>query len=136
MKTEIAIGSTVFGAANIGRKVLRVDDDELIIEMTGGVACIPISRVVRVEPPSLPDRLDYLSSLDKIEAIAGLNDLFTENSTNDIYEASLDINPFQGTFIRRLLSDIKPIEFAAIGSDGSEGKYGVLTFPDLPPISQ
>jgi hypothetical protein len=76
--------------------------------------------------------LRIISTLNKSEAIASLHELLAEFSTESIYEASLDIDIFPATFIRRLLADIKPLEFEAIGKDGSDGKYGILTFPELP----
>jgi hypothetical protein len=133
MNIDITIGSIVYGAANIGCKVLEIDGDTLTIETSDGAGLIPFSRVVRVEPPPLVDRLRTISTLDKLEAIASLHDLLSEFSTDSIYETSLDIDTYSGVFIRRLLADINPLEFEEIGKDGSEGKYGVLTFPELPP---
>jgi hypothetical protein len=134
MELNISIGSIVYGAANIGCKVLEIDGDTLTIETIDGKGLIPFSRVVRVEPPPLIDRLNSITSLAEIEAIDKLRDITAEFSVNSIYEFSLDLHTFAGIFIRRLLAEINPTEFDAIGKDGSAGKYGVSTCPDVPPL--
>jgi hypothetical protein len=132
VNSKIPVGSIVYGMANIPCKVVSIDGETLTIETPKGKGLIPFSRVVKVEPPPLVDRLRIISTLNKSEAIASLHELLAEFSTESIYEASLDIDIFPATFIRRLLADIKPLEFEAIGKDGSDGKYGILTFPELP----
>jgi hypothetical protein len=133
MNTDISIGSIVYGAANIGYRVLEIDGDTLTVETSDGVGLAPVSRIVRVEPPPLIDRLNSITSLAESEAIDKLRDITAEFSVNSIYEFSLDLHTFAGIFIRRLLAEINPTEFDAIGTDGSKGKYGVSTCPDLPP---
>jgi hypothetical protein len=133
MNIDISIGSIVYGAANIGCKVLEIEGDTLTIQTDDGEGLIPFSRVLKVEPPPLIDRLDALTSLAESEAIEKLRDITAEFSVNSIYESSLDLYTFAGIFIRRLLAEIKPTEFDEIGTDGSAGKYGVSTCPDLPP---
>ena len=133
MNSKILVGSTVYGSTGIGCKVLSIDGDTLTIETSKGEGKISMSRVVKVEPLSLLDRLLSIASLDKHEAIQQLTAITLDFSVNSIYEASLDLQIFFGTFIRRSLSEISPVEFEAIGNDGSGGKYGVLTFPDSPP---
>ncbi|WP_373543908.1 hypothetical protein [Chamaesiphon sp.] len=135
MNSKILIGSTVYGSTGIGCKVLSSDGDTLTIETSKGEGKISMSRVVKVEPLSLLDRLLIIATLGKHEAIQQLTAITLDFSVNSIYEASLDLDTYPGTFIRRLLSDIKPVECAEIGSDGSEGKYGMITFPELPLIS-
>ena len=103
MNSKVSIGSIVYGTANIGCKVLEIDGDTLTIETVSGECQILFSRVVRVEPPPLIERLTIISTLDKLEASEGLNDLLTEFSTDSIYEASLDLDTFPGTFVRRCL---------------------------------
>jgi hypothetical protein len=139
--TEITIGSTIIG--NSGKKLIvdRIDGDILY----SGKLKIKTSAVVRViSPPivtkfKLGDRVEFidilnsLTSLAESEAIDKLRDIAAEFSVNSIYEVSLDLHTFAGIFIRRLLVDINPTKFDAIGKDGSEGKYGVLTYPDLSP---
>ena len=94
----------------------------------------PVNKVIgESEKSLLLARLLSIASLGKQDAIEELTTILLEFSVNSIYEASLDLEVFFGTFIRRSLSEIKPTEFDAIGKDGSEGKYGVLTFPDSPP---
>ena len=132
----ILVGSTVYGKTDIGCKVLEIDGDTLTIETVSGERQIPFSRVIKVDPPPLTDRLGIISTLDKPEAIEVLNNLLLEFSTNSIYEASLDLQAFPGTFIRRMLAEINPTEFDAIGVDGSEGKYGISTLPDLQPVTE
>jgi hypothetical protein len=134
MISKITIGSIVYGTANIGCKVLEIDGDTLLtIETIDGKGLIPFSRVVRVEPPPLIDRLSSIAFLIESEAIEKLRDITAEFSVNAIYESSLDLHTFAGIFIRRLLAEINPTEFDAIGTDGSAGKYGVSTCPDVPP---
>jgi hypothetical protein len=133
MEPSISIGSIVYGEANIGCKVLEINGDTLTIETIDGKGLIPFSRVLKVEPPPLLDRLDSFTSLTKSEAIKKLRDITAEFSVNAIYESSLDLHTFAGIFIRRLLAEINPTEFDEIGKDGSKGKYGVSTCPDLPP---
>jgi hypothetical protein len=134
MNSKILIGCTVYGSAGVGCKVIAVEGDTLTIETTRGEGTIAISRVVKVDPlPSLIDRLVSLASLGKGAAIDKLTSIVSEFSVNSIYEASLDLETFFGTFIRRLLADISPVEFEAIGKDGSEGKYGLSVSPDSPP---
>ena len=125
---KIAIGSTIIGKSGKSLIVDRVEGD---IIYSGGLR-IYISAVVSVEPP-LIDRLVSLASLGKGAAIDKLTSIVSEFSVNSIYEASLDLETFFGTFIRRLLADISPVEFEAIGKDGSEGKYGLWVSPDSPP---
>jgi hypothetical protein len=129
--TKITIGSTIVGAS--GKKLIvdRVDGDIIY----SGEFKISTLAVAIVIPPPLIERLRAISILGKPEAIECLSELLSEMDMTSIYEASLDIDTYAGVFIRRLLVGIHPIEFAAIGKDGSEGKYGVLTFPDLPEIS-
>jgi hypothetical protein len=133
MNSKILVGSTVYGLAGVGCKVLSIKGDTLTIETSRGEGTIAISRVVTVEPPSLIDRLLMLASLGKQDAIDELTSIVLDFDVNSIYEASLDLETFLGTFIRRFLSEFNPVEFAAIGTDDSEGKYGVLTFTDSPP---
>lgn len=132
MNSKILIGCTVYGSAGVGRKVLSVDGDTLTIETSSGEGKISISRVVKVDPLPLVDRLLLIASLSKQGAIDELTIILSDFSVNDIYESSLDLETFLGTFIRRLLADIHPSEFAEIGKDGSEGKYGVWTPTDSP----
>ncbi|WP_373539337.1 hypothetical protein [Chamaesiphon sp.] len=133
MNSKILIGSTVYGSAGLGCKVLSIDGDTLTIETSRGEGIIPISRVVNVDPLPLLDRLLLLDSLVKQDAIDELTAITLDFSVNYIYEASLDLEIFFGTFIRRSLSELSPVEFEAIGKDGSEGKYGLWTSPDSPP---
>jgi hypothetical protein len=107
MNTGIAIGSIVYGTANIGCKVLEIDGDTLTIETVSGECQIPFSRVVRVELPPLIDRLRIISTLDKPDAIAQLTELLTEFTADDIYKASLKLDIFQGIFIRGELEAIE-----------------------------
>jgi hypothetical protein len=126
MNSKILVGSTVYGSAGVGCKVIAVEGDTLTIETTRGEGTIAISRVVKVDPlPLLIDRLLSLASLGKGAAIDKLTSIVSEFSVNSIYEASLDLETFFGTFIRRLLSELSPVEFDAIGQDGSDGKCGV-----------
>jgi hypothetical protein len=124
----IAIGSTIIGKSGKRFIVDRVEGDIIY----SGALKIRTSAVVSVEPLPLLDRLLSIASVGKHEAIQQLTAITLDFSVNSIYEASLDLEIFFGTFIRRLLADLRPTEFAAIGQDGSDGKYGLLTFPDLP----
>ncbi|PSB57752.1 hypothetical protein [Chamaesiphon polymorphus] len=133
MNSKILIGSTVYGSTGIGCKVLSIDGDTLTIETSKGEGKISISRVVKVDPLSLLDRLLIIASLGKHEAINELTAITLDFNVNSIYEASLDLEIFFGTFIRRLLADIHPLEFAEIGKDDSEDKYGKWVSPDSPP---
>ncbi len=55
MSSKISIGSTVFGSAGVGRKVLSIDGDTLTIETSEGEGIISMSRVLRWEaPPATP----------------------------------------------------------------------------------
>jgi hypothetical protein len=125
----IAIGSTIIGVSGKKLVVDRVEGD--IIH--SGVLRIDISAVVSVEPLSLLDRLLLLDSLVKQDAIDELTSILLDFDVNSIYESSLDLHTFAGIFIRRLLADISPWEFEAIGKDGSEGKYGIYAYPNSPP---
>jgi hypothetical protein len=133
VNSRILIGSTVYGSAGVGCKVLAVDGDTLTIETSKGEGKISISRVVKVEPLSLLDRLLSIASVGKQEAIQQLTAITLDFNVNSIYEASLDLETCLGTFIRRLLAVIHPLEFKEIGKDGSESKYGVWVSPDSPP---
>jgi hypothetical protein len=133
MNSKILVGSTVYGLAGVGCKVLSIEGDTLTIETSRGEGKIAISRVVGVEPPSLIDRLLMLDSLGKQDAINELTTILLDFDVNSIYEASLDLDTFAGIFVRRSLSELSPLEFEAIGNDGSDGKYGVSTYPDSPP---
>lgn len=135
MSSKISVGSTVFGEANIGCVVSKIDEDILTIETSGGSRDIPISAIIRWESPqplSLLDRLLSIASVGKHEAIQQLTAITLDFSVNSIYEASLDLEIFFGTFIRRSLSELSPVEFEAIGNDGSEGKYGLWVLTDSP----
>jgi hypothetical protein len=123
---KVQIGSVIIGASG---KRLRVDSIEGEIIHCGELR-IKVSAVIDVEPPSLIDRLDYISTLSKSDAKNQLLDLLVDFSTNDIYESSLDLDTYLGKFIRTQLQAIRPIEFSEIGQDGSEGKYGVMAFPN------
>jgi hypothetical protein len=125
----IAIGSTIIGKSGKKFIVDRVEGD--IIH--SGVLRIRVSAVVSVEPPSLIDRLLMLDSLGKQEAINELTAILLDFDVNSIYESSLDLDTFAGIFVRRSLSELSPLEFEAIGNDGSDGKYGVSTYPNSPP---
>ncbi|WP_373538763.1 hypothetical protein [Chamaesiphon sp.] len=133
MNSRILIGSTVYGSAGVGCKVLAVDGDTLTIKTSKGEGKISISRVVKVEPLSLLDRLLSIASVGKQEATQQLTAITLDFNVNSIYEASLDLEIFFGTFIRRSLSELSPVEFEAIGNDGSEGKYGLWVPTDSPP---
>ena len=124
----IAIGSTIIGKSGKKFIVDRVEGDIIY----SGVLKIRTSAVISVEPLSLLDRLLSIATVGKHEAIQQLTAITLDFSVKSIYEASLDLEVFFGTFIRRSLSEISPVEFEAIGNDGSEGKYGVLTYPDSP----
>ena len=125
----IAIGSTIIGKSGEKFIVDRVEGDIIY----SGVLKIRTSAVISVEPPPLLDRLLLIASLGKQDAIEELTTILLDSSVNSVYKASLDLEVFFGTFIRRSLSEISPVEFDAIGKDGSEGKYGVLNYPDSPP---
>ncbi len=104
--SSITIGSIVYGSAGIGCKVLEIDGDDLTIETASGKRITPLDRVLKVEPPSLPDRLDSLALLAKSEALAGLTELLGEFSTECIYNASLKMSAtFRAIFIRELLEE-------------------------------
>jgi hypothetical protein len=107
MNSNVSIGSIVYGAANIGCKVLEIDGETLTIETDSGECFIPFSRVVRVEPPSLIDRLSTIATLDKPDAIEGLTDLLGEFTADDIYHTSLSIDTFPGIFVRGWLADVE-----------------------------
>jgi hypothetical protein len=95
---------------------------------------IPLNKVIGDGVKSLLlDRLLLLDSLVKQDAIDELTAILLDFDVNSIYEASLDLDVFAGIFIRRSLSELSPVEFEAIGKDGSEGKYGICTYPDSPP---
>jgi hypothetical protein len=126
---SITIGSLVSGTTGQKYKVDRVENDFIY----SGKLKIKRDLILQVEPPPLIDRLNSLTSLAEIEAIDKLRDLTAEFSVNAIYESSLDLHTFAGIFIRRLLAEINPLEFDEIGTDGSNGKYGIMTYPDLPP---
>jgi hypothetical protein len=125
---KIAIGSTIIGKSGKSLIVDRVEGD---IIYSGGLR-INISAVVSVEPP-LIDRLLSLASLGKGAAIDELTTILLDFDVNSIYESSLDLDTFAGIFIRRSLSEISPVEFEAIGKDGSDGKYGLWVPTDSPP---
>jgi hypothetical protein len=133
MNSKILVGSTVYGLAGVGCKVLSIEGDTLTIETSRGEGTIAISRVVKVDPLSLLDRLLLISQVVKQDAINELATILSDFDVNSIYESSLDLHTFAGIFIRRLLADINPTEFEAIGKDGSEGKYGEWIYPDSPP---
>jgi hypothetical protein len=108
----------------------------LTIETSGGSRDIPISAIIRWQSPqplSLLDRLLQLDSLVKQDAIDELTTILLDFDVNSIYEASLDLETFSGIFVRRSLSALSPVEFDAIGKDGSEGKYGEWISPDSQP---
>ena len=109
MNSKILIGSTVYGSTGIGCKVLSIDGDTLTIETSKGEGKISMSRVVKVEPLSLLDRLLIIARSGKCEAIQELTAITLDFSVNSIYEASLDLETCLGTFIRRLLADIRGI---------------------------
>jgi hypothetical protein len=125
----IAIGSTIIGKSGKKFIVDRVEGDIIY----SGALKIRTSAVVSVEPLSLLDRLLAIATVGKQEAIQQLTAITLDFDVNSIYEASLDLEIFFGTFIRRSLSEISPMEFDEIGNDGSEGKYGLWTSPDSPP---
>jgi hypothetical protein len=125
----IAIGSTIIGKSGKRFIVDRVEGDIIYSRELK----IRVSAVVEVESPSLLDRLLLVASVGKQEAIQQLTAIALDFSVSSIYEASLDLETFFGTFIRRSLSELSPLEFEAIGKDGSEGKYGVSIFPASPP---
>lgn len=125
----ITIGSTIIGKSGKKFIVDRVEGDIIY----SGALKIRASAVVKVEPPLLLNRLLIIARSNKQEAIQELTAVALDFSVNSIYEASLDLETCFGTFIRRLLADIHPLEFAEIGNDGSEGKYGLWTAPDSPP---
>jgi hypothetical protein len=136
MSSKISVGSTVFGEANIGCVVSKIDGDILTIETSGGSRDIPISAIIRWESPqplSLLDRLLSIASVGKQDAIDELTTILLDFDVNSIYEASLDLDMFAGIFIRRSLSELSPVEFEAIGKDGGEGKYGLWVPTDSPP---
>jgi hypothetical protein len=123
---NIRQGLIVSGAS--GKKFLvdRVEGDFVY----SGKIKIKRELILQVEASNLNDRLDYISTLSKSDAKNQLLDLLVDFSVNGIYESSLDLATYLGKFIRTQLHAIRPIEFGEIGNDGSEGKYGVLTFPD------
>jgi hypothetical protein len=125
----ITVGSTIIGKSGKKLVVDRVEGD--IIH--SGVLRIDISAVVSVEPPSLIDRLPSIASVGKHEAIQQLTAIALDFDVNSIYEASLNLDTFAGIFIRRSLSELSPVEFDAIGKDGSEGKYGLWVPTASPP---
>ena len=134
MNSKILIGCTVYGSAGVGCKVIAVEGDILTIETTRGEGMIAISRVVKVDPLHLLiDRLLSLASLGKGAVIDELTTILLDFDVNSIYESSLDLDTFAGIFIRRSLSEISPVEFEAIGKDGSDGKYGLWVPTDSPP---
>jgi hypothetical protein len=125
-------GSTVSGQTGKKYRVDRVEGNFIY----SGKLKIRREAILHVEPPPLIDRLSSIAFLIESEAIEKLRDITTEFSVNSIYESSLDLHTFAGIFIRRLLAEINPTEFDAIGMDGSAGKYGVSTCPDLPPPTE
>jgi hypothetical protein len=133
VNSKILIGSTVYGSTGIGCKVLSIDGDTLTIKTSKGEGKISMSRVVKVEPLFLIDRLLSIASVGKQDAIDELTAILLDFDVNSIYESSLDLDTFAGIFVRRSLSELSPLEFEAIGNDGSDGKYGVSTYPDSPP---
>jgi hypothetical protein len=133
MNSKILIGSTVYGSTGIGCKVLSIDGDTLTIETSRGEGKISMSRVVKVEPLSLIDRLLSIASVGKQDAIDELTAILLDFDVNSIYEASLDLETFSGIFVRRSLSELSPMEFETIGNDGSEGKHGLWVPTASPP---
>jgi hypothetical protein len=127
--TGITVGSTIIGKSGKKFIVDRVEGDIIY----SGALKIRTSAVVSVEPPSLIDRLLIIATLGKREAIQELTAITLDFSVISIYEASLDLQTFFGTSIRRWLSEISPVEFDAIGEDGREGKYGLWVSPAPPP---
>jgi hypothetical protein len=73
MSSKILVGSIVYGAAGIGCTVLKVEGDTLTVETLKGMRTIALSKVVKVEPLSIIDRLLSLASLGKREAIHELS---------------------------------------------------------------
>jgi hypothetical protein len=51
MSFKLRIGYVVYGAADIGCKVLRIEDDALTIQTPKGLRKIALSKVVKVEAP-------------------------------------------------------------------------------------
>jgi hypothetical protein len=127
--TKIIAGSTMIGTSGKALIVDRVEGDII----SSGALRIRVSAVVSVEPPSLIDRLLLIASLVKQDAIDELNSILLDFDVNSIYEASLDLETFVGMFVRRWLADVSPVEFEAIGKDGSDGKYGLWVPTDSPP---
>jgi hypothetical protein len=94
----------------------------------------PVNKVIgESEKSLLLDRLLSISSVGKQDAIDELTTILLDFDVNSIYEASLDLDMFAGIFIRRSLSELSPVEFEAIGKDGSDGKYGLWVPTDSPP---
>jgi hypothetical protein len=121
----ITVGSTIVGKSGKRFIVDRVEGDIIY----SGTLKIRTSAVVSVEPLSLLDRLLLLDSSVKQDAIDELATILSDFDVNSIYESSLDLHTFAGIFIRRLLSDISPLEFEAIGN-------GIYTYPNsTPPTS-
>jgi hypothetical protein len=100
--TEITIGSTIIGKSGKRLKVDRVDGGIIY----SGNLRVKLSAVVKVEPPSLGDRLEIITTLDNPEAIEQLSILLDEAGDDAIYRTSLNLDSFPGTFIRRLLTSL------------------------------
>jgi hypothetical protein len=129
---NISLGSLVSGSTGKKYKVDRIEGDFIY----SGKLRIARSLILQAEPPPLIDRLSSIAFLIESEAIVKLRDITAKFSVNSIYESSLDLHTFAGIFIRRLLAEINPPEFDEIGADGSNGKYGMITYPDSPPQTE
>jgi hypothetical protein len=103
---NISLGSLVSGSTGKKYKVDRVESNFIY----SGKLKIARSLILQVEPPPLIDRLRIISTLDKPYAIAGLNELLGEFTTDAIYQASRNLDIFPGTFVRRWLADVGTID--------------------------
>jgi hypothetical protein len=71
MSSKLLIGSIVYGAAGIGCKVLKIENDALIIQTPNGVRKIAFSKVLKVDAPTDLYIGDRVTLIDKYMVRAG-----------------------------------------------------------------
>jgi hypothetical protein len=71
MNSKLLIGSIVYGAAGIGCKVLKIENDSLTIQTPNGVRKIAFSKVLKVDVPTDFYIGDRVTLVDKYRLRAG-----------------------------------------------------------------
>lgn len=71
MSSKLLVGSVVYGAAGIGCKVLKIENDALTIQTPNGVRKIAFSKVLKVDAPTDFYIGDRVTLIDKYMFRAG-----------------------------------------------------------------